>query len=52
MSEPSPAQGIDGINTAVQRIARRANLDVADDVTAHGLRAGVPTDLGAAAQPQ
>jgi integrase len=35
------------INTAVQRIARRAGLDVADDVTAHGLRAGVPTDLGA-----
>ncbi|MFI5814870.1 tyrosine-type recombinase/integrase [Streptomyces sp. NPDC051643] len=35
------------INTAVQRIAVRAQLDVADIVTAHGLRAGVPTDLGA-----
>lgn len=35
------------INTAVQRIAKRAKLDVADTVTAHGLRAGVPTDLGA-----
>ncbi|WP_331733908.1 tyrosine-type recombinase/integrase (plasmid) [Streptomyces sp. NBC_01220] len=36
------------VNTAVKRIAKRANLDVAADVTAHGLRAGVPTDLGAA----
>lgn len=35
------------INNAVQRIARRAELDVAEEVTAHGLRAGVPTDLGA-----
>lgn len=35
------------INTVVQRIAARAKLDVADTVTAHGLRAGVPTDLGA-----
>jgi len=35
------------INTAVQRVALRAKLDVAADVTAHGLRAGVPTDLGA-----
>lgn len=35
------------INSAVQRIALRAGLDVADTVTAHGLRAGVPTDLGA-----
>lgn len=35
------------INNAVQRIALRADLDVADTVTAHGLRAGVPTDLGA-----
>lgn len=36
------------INNAVQRIATKARLDVAADVTAHGLRAGVPTDLGAA----
>ncbi|MEU2426881.1 tyrosine-type recombinase/integrase [Streptomyces sp. NPDC007851] len=35
------------INTAVQRIALRAGVDVADTVTSHGLRAGVPTDLGA-----
>jgi integrase len=36
------------INTLVKRIAADAALDVAADVTAHGLRAGVPTDLGAA----
>ncbi|MBD3004902.1 tyrosine-type recombinase/integrase [Streptomyces sp. 5-10] len=35
------------INLIVKRLARQAKLDVADDVTAHGLRAGVPTDLGA-----
>jgi integrase len=35
------------INNAVKRIATKAKLDVADTVTAHGLRAGVPTDLGA-----
>ncbi|MCX4792380.1 MULTISPECIES: tyrosine-type recombinase/integrase [unclassified Streptomyces] len=35
------------VNAIVKRVAREASLDVADDVTAHGLRAGVPTDLGA-----
>lgn len=35
------------VNTIVKRAALDAGLDVADDVTAHGLRAGVPTDLGA-----
>lgn len=35
------------VNTLVKRIAAEAGLDVAADVTAHGLRAGVPTDLGA-----
>ena len=47
---PVSAKGIGitpvAINTAVQRIATRAGLDVAADVTSHGLRAGVPTDLG------
>lgn len=36
------------VNEIVKRIAAEAGLDVADNVTAHGLRAGVPTDLGAA----
>ncbi|GII59868.1 hypothetical protein Pth03_82570 [Planotetraspora thailandica] len=35
------------INNTVQAIAWRAGIDVANTVTAHGLRAGVPTDLGA-----
>lgn len=35
------------VNSIVKRIAKEAALDVADDITAHGLRAGVPTDLGA-----
>lgn len=36
-----------GINNLVKSIAKTAKVDVADAVTAHGLRAGVPTDLGA-----
>lgn len=36
------------INNLVKSIAKTAKVDVADAVTAHGLRAGVPTDLGAA----
>lgn len=41
-------QGIStvAINSAVKRIAVKAGVDVAATVTAHGLRAGVPTDLG------
>lgn len=35
------------VNVLVKQIAAKAELDVASDVTAHGLRAGVPTDLGA-----
>lgn len=35
------------INNIVKSIAQTAKVDVADAVTAHGLRAGVPTDLGA-----
>lgn len=35
------------VNILVKRLATDAELDVAADVTAHGLRAGVPTDLGA-----
>jgi integrase len=35
------------INNLVKSIAKTAGVDVADAVTAHGLRAGVPTDLGA-----
>jgi site-specific recombinase XerD len=35
------------INNLVKSIAQTAKVDVADAVTAHGLRAGVPTDLGA-----
>lgn len=35
------------VNTLVKTRARQAGVDVADAVTAHGLRAGVPTDLGA-----
>lgn len=35
------------VNSLVKRIAVAVRLDVADAVTAHGLRAGVPTDLGA-----
>ncbi|NJA56732.1 tyrosine-type recombinase/integrase [Streptomyces sp. NEAU-H3] len=35
------------VNLIVKALAERAGLDVAGDVTAHGLRAGVPTDLGA-----
>lgn len=34
------------VNEIVKKYARRAELDVAETVTAHGLRAGVPTDLG------
>ncbi|MDP5315290.1 tyrosine-type recombinase/integrase [Streptomyces poriferorum] len=34
------------VNEAVKRLARRVKLDVAGDVTSHGLRAGIPTDLG------
>ncbi|WP_327370323.1 tyrosine-type recombinase/integrase [Streptomyces sp. NBC_01217] len=34
------------VNEAVKRLARLVKLDVAGDVTSHGLRAGVPTDLG------
>lgn len=36
------------VNNLVKEIASRAEVDVAADITAHGLRAGVPTDLGAA----
>lgn len=36
------------VNNLVKSIAAIAEVDVADAVTAHGLRAGVPTDLGAA----
>ncbi|MDF2713046.1 MAG: tyrosine-type recombinase/integrase, partial [Nonomuraea muscovyensis] len=36
------------VNNLVKSIAQTAGVDVADSVTAHGLRAGVPTDLGAA----
>lgn len=36
-----------GINNLVKSIAQTAEVDVADTITAHGLRAGVPTDLGA-----
>ena len=35
------------INNLVKSIAQAAEVDVADAITAHGLRAGVPTDLGA-----
>lgn len=35
------------INNLVKSIAKTAGVDVADAITAHGLRAGVPTDLGA-----
>lgn len=35
------------INNLVKSIAATAEVDVADAITAHGLRAGVPTDLGA-----
>ncbi|MFR9675769.1 tyrosine-type recombinase/integrase [Streptomyces sp. TR02-1] len=35
------------INEIVKKAARRANVDVAAAVTSQGLRAGVPTDLGA-----
>lgn len=35
------------VNKLVKQIATAAKLDVAEEVTAHGLRAGVPTDLGA-----
>jgi site-specific recombinase XerD len=35
------------VNNLVKAIAKAAQVDVADTVTAHGLRAGVPTDLGA-----
>ncbi len=35
------------VNVLVKQIAAKAELDIASDVTAHGLRAGVPTDLGA-----
>lgn len=35
------------INDLVKRAARDAELDAAEVITAHGLRAGVPTDLGA-----
>ncbi|MEV0787454.1 hypothetical protein AB0I52_31765 [Streptomyces sp. NPDC050423] len=34
------------VNEAVKRLARRVKLDVAGDVTSHGLHPGVPTDLG------
>jgi site-specific recombinase XerD len=34
------------VNNLVKRLAVAAGIDVASDVTAHGLRAGVPTDLG------
>ncbi|MDH6229136.1 tyrosine-type recombinase/integrase [Streptomyces sp. MJP52] len=36
------------VNTIVKARAHEAGVDVADAITAHGLRAGVPTDLGAA----
>lgn len=35
------------VNNLVKGIAVEAEIDVAEDITAHGLRAGVPTDLGA-----
>ncbi|WP_326613345.1 hypothetical protein OG949_34065 [Streptomyces scopuliridis] len=34
------------VNEAVKRLVRRVKLNVASDVTSHGLHAGVPTDLG------
>lgn len=34
------------VNEAVKRLARKVKLDVAEDVTSHGLRVGVPSDLG------
>lgn len=36
------------VNDIVKRLAAAAEIDVATEITAHGLRAGVPTDLGAA----
>lgn len=36
------------VNAIVKRLAEAAEIDVASEITAHGLRAGVPTDLGAA----
>lgn len=36
------------VNNIVKQVAKVAKVDVADAITAHGLRAGVPTDLGAA----
>jgi site-specific recombinase XerD len=35
------------VNNIVKARALEANIDAAKDITAHGLRAGVPTDLGA-----
>ena len=35
------------INNLVKTIAHTADVEGAEDITAHGLRAGVPTDLGA-----
>lgn len=35
------------INNLVKTIAQTAGVDAADRISAHGLRAGVPTDLGA-----
>ncbi len=35
------------VNNIVKARALEAEVDVAEDITAHGLRAGVPTDLGA-----
>ncbi|WP_158102440.1 tyrosine-type recombinase/integrase [Streptomyces africanus] len=42
-------QGItrQAVNSIVKARALEAGVDVAEDITAHGLRAGVPTDLGA-----
>lgn len=36
------------VNAIVKSVAAVAQVDVAAEITAHGLRAGVPTDLGAA----
>ena len=36
------------VNNLVKSIAKAAEVDVAAAITAHGLRAGAPTDLGAA----
>ena len=50
--QPQPA-GMSGaaVNEAVQRLAAAAGLDGAADFTAHGLRAGGPTEAAKAGHP-